>query len=277
MNPNDLSLSGSGAPTGDRLPVKLSDRQERIADMVRDADFLDVETLAGQFNVTTQTIRRDLNVLCDYGLARRRHGGVERPSTVGNLAYSSRQILNTKEKRTIAQAVARLVPNGASLAFSIGTTPELVAEALLGHEGLRIFTNNLNVAMLACTNRSFQVTVAGGTIRNGDRDVLGPEVERFFSGYRVDFGIFGVAGIEEDGALLDFSQDEVLARQAIRQHSRESFLVADFSKFSRRAHVRGGQIEDADHFFCDSPPPAPIVDRLAATGVALTVGDGGQP
>ena len=160
--------------------MTLTERQVQIAEMIRESDFLDVESLSGRFKVTTQTIRRDLTILCDQGLARRRHGGVEKPLNSDNLTYSSRQILHNGAKKAIAAAVARHIPNGASLAFSIGTTPEVVAEALLGHDSLRIFTNNLNVAVLACGNPGFEVTIVGGTIRNGDLDILGSEVSGFF-------------------------------------------------------------------------------------------------
>lgn len=252
----------------------LTERQIEIAEMVRESDFLNVESLANRFDVTSQTIRRDLNVLCDHGLARRRHGGVEKPLDLGNLAYQSRQILNNTAKKAIAREVAKRIPDGASIAFSIGTTPEIVAQELLAHVGLKIFTNNLNVAMLCCGNPTFEVTVVGGTVRNSDRDVLGAEVQHFFSGYKVDFGIYGVGGVEDDGTLLDFHADEVAARQAIRENSRKSFLVLDASKFTRPAHIRGGRIEEVDCVFCDRRPPAAIVDRLHDAGAELVVCDG---
>ncbi len=116
----------------------LSERQAQIARMVHEGDFLSVEYLAEHFTVTAQTIRRDINCLCDRGIARRRHGGVERPVRTGNDAYAWRQIHNVDAKRTIAREVARHVPDGVSLAFSIGTTPEIVAEALLAHDQLHI-------------------------------------------------------------------------------------------------------------------------------------------
>ncbi len=249
----------------------LSERQSQIARMVHENAFLTVERLAAQFEVTTQTIRRDINYLCDRGIARRRHGGVERPVRTGNDAYAWRQIVNADSKQTIACEVARHVPNGVSLAFSIGTTPEIVAEALLAHDHLRILTNNLNVAMLACTNPTFEITVAGGRLRNEDRDTLGPGMETLFTAHKVDIGIYGVAGVDEDGTLLDFYEEEVRARQIIRENSRESYLVLDSTKFGRAAHVRGGQIGEATKIFCERKPPEEIITRLALSGAELII------
>ncbi len=235
--------------------VDISKRQAEIAELVQKTGFASVEDLADRFDVTTQTIRRDVNGLCEMGLLRRTHGGVEPPVPAANIHYSTRQILNLPEKQLIAELVAGKVANKQSLAFSIGTTPEIVMQALSGHEQLAIFTNNLNVAFTASETPGFQVTIAGGRLRHGDRDILGASAQTFFSNYKVDIGIFGVAGVDQEGTLLDFHEDEVLARQSILANCRKSFLVLDHSKFGRDAHVRGGRLSDVDAIFTDRPLP----------------------
>ncbi|PLX41509.1 MAG: DeoR family transcriptional regulator [Hyphomicrobiales bacterium] len=254
--------------------MNLSERQAKIADLVRENGFLSVDALSGRFDVSTQTIRRDLNILCNFGLARRRHGGIEPTSDSGNLTYGSRQILARSAKQTIAREVAKHIPDGASLAFSIGTTPQLAAEALMHHDNLKIFTNNLNIAMLCCANPSFEVNIAGGRLRNSDRDILGPGLEPFLSSYMVDVGIYGVAGVSERGTLLDFYEEEVRARELIRANSRQTFLVLDHTKFKRVAHVRGGLISEASKVFCDAPPPQGILDILDGSDTELVICDG---
>lgn len=253
--------------------MNLTARQSSIVDIVQGEGFATVEALAGSFGVTTQTIRRDLRELCDRGVLRRRHGGVDLPVGAENLPYLTRQVLNLRQKRTIAALVADYVPDGASLAFSIGTTPEVVAQALLGHRGLRIFTNNINVAMVAAQNASFEVTVAGGRLRNSDMDVLGLSAEDFFAAYKVDFGVFGVGGVDSDGSLLDFTEDEVRVRQSIRDNSRQSLLVLDYTKFGRSAHVRGGSIEEISVVFCDQTPPPGIQALLARSQTKLILSE----
>lgn len=256
--------------------MQLTERQAQIAEMVRQQDFIRVEDLANRFRVTPQTIRRDINLLCERGIARRLHGGVQRLNIPGNVAYAWRQILNSDAKQTIAREVARHVPDGVSIAFSIGTTPEIVSRALLNHQHLRIFTNNLNIAVLACSNPTFEVTVAGGRLRNEDRDVLGTGMEAMFGAYKVDIGVYGVAGVDEDGTLLDFYEEEVRARQMIRENSRRAYLVLDYTKFGRAAHVRGGRIDEASKIFCDRLPPPAIVRLLERAGVELIVCEGGR-
>ena len=125
--------------------------------------------------------------------------------------------------------------------------------------------------MLACTNPTFEVTVAGGRLRNEDRDVMGSGMEALFEAYKVDIGIYGVAGVDEDGTLLDFYEEEVRGRQIIRENSRSAYLVLDHSKFGRAAHVRGGRIDEAAKIFCDRMPPAVIRDRIRRSGAQLVV------
>lgn len=111
----------------------LSERQAQIDEMLRQQDVIRVEGFAGHYDVPNQTIRRDLNLLCDRGLARHLHGGVQRMNLSGNVAYSWHQTLNSHAKHAIAREAARHVPDAVSLAFSIGTTPEIVSKELLDH------------------------------------------------------------------------------------------------------------------------------------------------
>ena len=245
------------------------DRARAIVELVRSDGFQAIDALAIQFRVTPQTIRRDVNLLCDRGLLRRRHGGVELPPEGENLAYPARQVLNIDAKRRIAQLVAREVPEGASLFFGIGTTPEQCALALADHSGLRVMTNNLNAALALSRNASCEITVAGGRLRNLDRDVVAGDAHGFFSRFAVDIGIYGVGGVAEDGTLLDFSTDEVTVRSELAQHCRQRFLVLDHSKFGRGATVRGGHVAEASVVFTDRPVPAAIAQQLHDAGVRL--------
>jgi len=259
-----------------RLAIEINPRQARIRELISDGSFLTVDELAQRLNVAPQTIRRDVNALCDLGLARRRHGGVERQVESGNLAYAARRQMNQTAKQLIAAKVAQRIPDNASVSFGIGSTPAMVADALLKHQGLRIFTNNLSAALIATNGEGFDVNIAGGHIRNSDQDITSVSAESFFSGYRTDFGIFGVGGVDDDGCLLDFSEEEVRIRERIRENCRESILVLDVTKFERPAHVRGGWLHDADTIVCDAPPPQPLSDSLAKHGRTLIVCDSAE-
>ena len=246
-----------------------SERQLEIIRTVTESGFSAIDALSEQFNVSTQTIRRDVNALCELGELRRVWGGVEPPPVSGNLLYAKRKIMNVTAKRQIAFEVAKHIPDGSTIALSIGTTPEMVIEALQEKANLKVFTNNLNVAMQASERHDWSVTIAGGSVRPGDKDILGSDVEAFFDRFEVDFGIFGVAGVTPDGGLLDFSEAEVGSRRAIMKNSRKSFLVMDHTKFGRAAHVRGGHLSDVSCIVCDEPIPHPFESGLGSASVII--------
>lgn len=248
-------------------------RQSQIVELVRQEGYVTVETLADRFQVTPQTIRRDISLLQDRALLRRFHGGVTAPGSVENFAYSTRQILCLDEKRRIARLVARQVPDNASLFLNIGTTTEEVARALLGHRGLRVITNNINVANILYSNASCEVIVAGGVVRARDGGIVGEATLDFVRQFKVDVGIIGISGIDGDGTLLDYDYREVRVARAIIDNSRQVFLVTDHTKFGRNAMVRLASIGEIHALFTDRAPPAPFSEAIAATTCRVHVAD----
>ena len=254
----------------DSPTMNLSPRQLELVDEVQRLRSASVEALAERFGVTLQTVRRDVRLLAEAGLLTRFHGGVRVPSsTTENIAYRQRQQLNDTAKRNIARAVAQAVPSGSSLIINIGTTVEGIARELLGHKGLRVITNNLNVAAILADNPDCEVIVAGGVVRSRDRGIVGEVTVDFIKQFKVDIGLIGISAIEADGTLRDFDYREVKVARAIIEHSREVWLAADHSKFNRPAMVELGRLDQVDTLFTDLPPPEPFPALLAEAGVNL--------
>jgi DeoR family glycerol-3-phosphate regulon repressor len=252
-------------------PKDADDRHAKILALVNQRGFVTNETLAKDFGVTVQTIRRDLITLADAGKIARFHGGAGLPSSIENIAYSTRKVLNLDEKKRIARLVAQHIPSHSSLFINIGTTTEAVARELLNHQDLRFITNNLNVALLLAAKPDFSVVIAGGTVRSRDGGVVGQSANDMIAQFRVDYAVIGISGIDEDGTLLDYDYDEVRASQTIVSNAREVFLVADHTKFSRRPMVRAGSITDVSALFTDQPVSKRIKALLDAEGVKVHV------
>ena len=184
--------------------AKLNPRQQGIMDLAQQKGFVSIEELTQVFDVTPQTIRRDINELCSRDLLLRYHGGAGLASSVENVEYAQRQVLCREEKEQIARLVARHIPDKASLFINIGTTNEAIARALTDHRGLRVITNNLNVAALLGSNSECEVILAGGVVRSRDLGIIGEATIDFIRQFKVDFGIIGISGIDNEGTLLDF-------------------------------------------------------------------------
>ena len=247
-------------------------RQIDLLEAVRARGSATVDQLAALLGVTPQTLRRDVQRLADKGLLTRFHGGVRVPSsTIENIGYQQRETLHAEGKARIARAVAREVPDNCSLILNIGTTTEAVAKALMRHSGLRVITNNLNVAAILSDNANCEVIVAGGSVRSRDRAIVGEATIDFIRQFKVDIALIGVSSIESDGTLRDFDLREVKVAQTIIAQAREVWLAADASKFNRPAMIEVGTLAQIDRLFTDAPPPPPFADLLAHAQVRLDI------
>lgn len=251
--------------------MKQTERHARIIEIVNNSGFATIEELATKFDVTPQTIRRDLKELDSEHKIQRFHGGAGLSSTILNTPYSNRKVAFLKEKQRIAEKVASEIPDQSSIFINIGTTTEAIAQALLGHRELTIITNNLHVASIMSTKDDFKIIIAGGVVRNRDGGVMGEATIDFVSQFKVDFAIIGISGIDDSGDLLDFDYQEVRVSKAIIQNSRNIFLAADHSKFGRDAMTRLGNISEVHHVFTSAEPPEAIKHILNKKGVILSV------
>ena len=250
----------------------LSKRQQDIIDVAQDNGFVTVEKLVKSFKVTPQTIRRDLTYLSDNLYLARTHGGAFFQSGVANVSHYYRKTIAQKEKEAIASSVSSIIPNNASLVFNIGTTAEQVAKNLIStHKGLKIITNNINIVNIASYSKECEVWVAGGKLRSGDGGVVGSISSKFITNFKIDYAIVGISAIDEEGSLLDFDYEELQVSQSIYKQSRKVILVADATKFDRKAPYVTGNLRDVDFFVTDLKPSNKIVKICKESNVDLII------
>lgn len=249
--------------------MKQTQRHDAIIDLVKKQGYVSTEELVEQFAVSPQTIRRDLNDLADQKMILRHHGGAALPSSSVNTSWQDRKANQAMEKERIARKVASQIPNGSALFIDIGTTPEAVAHALLNHEDLRVVTNNLNVANTLMAKENFRVILAGGELRSRDGGIIGEATMDFISQFRLDYGILGISGIDNDGSLLEFDYHEVRTKRAIIENSRHVILVVDHTKFGRNAMVNMGSISMVDAVYTDAMPPAGVMQVVTENKIQL--------
>lgn len=239
--------------------------------MTRRNGRVDVETLSRQFDLTPQTIRKDLNDLCDRQLLQRVHGGAVYPSGVANFDYEARRLTAAGSKRLIGEKAASLIADNSSVMLNIGTTTEQVALALRRHQGLMVITNNINVANILRSSTTTEVVIAGGVVRHADGGIVGEATIDFVRQFKVDYAVIGASAIDRDGTILDFDLREVKVSQAIITHARKTILVADVLKFERSAPVRIADFSMIDVLVTDAEPPREILNVCRDKDVELFV------
>jgi DeoR family glycerol-3-phosphate regulon repressor len=247
----------------------MQSRHDLILGIARQRGKVNATTLSDELGVAVQTIRRNLRQLCDAGLLERVHGGAILPSGVRNIGYGDRRALGRDAKQRIAARAARLIPDNASLFLNIGTTTEAVANALLSHQNLMVITNNLNVANILARNPSCEVIVAGGTLRRADGGLVGDLAALAIQRFKVDIAVIGASAIDLNGDLLDFDPEEVRVSRQILDAARSSILVADKSKFTRKAPVRIGSVSEVGGFVTDGIPSEQLINACRDWNTAL--------
>lgn len=253
--------------------MELTGRQQDILTAARTEGRVGVDMLAQTFAVTPQTIRRDLNDLCQRGLLSRVHGGAMPANSVSNVAYEERRNLASEEKRLIGAATAALIPENCSVMLNIGTTTEQVARALTDHGGLVVITNNLNVINILNRTPNKELILAGGVVRQADGGIVGEAAVDFIRQYKADIAVIGASAIDSDGAILDYDQREVSVARAILESARKVILVADHLKFERTAPMRICGLDRIDIFVTDRLPPLEFVRACKAHGVMIEILD----
>jgi DeoR/GlpR family transcriptional regulator of sugar metabolism len=224
--------------------LNRSDRLEKIRTLLTTSGRLSAAQLAGQMGVTAMTIRRDLAALESAGLLTRTHGGcVLHSPFVAELSFPVKQRHRQAHKTAIASAVTRLLRRGESVYLDSGTTALQVARSLPPNLGLRVFTNNLRVAMELFGREGLDVFVYGGSLARRNPDLVNETALAQVKEYRLDVAVVG-------GDALDPSRGEfyaadnasaALSRAAQRQADRV-IVVMDSSKLGKRGLAVAGRL-----------------------------------
>lgn len=251
---------------------RLSNRQNDILARISARGAQQIDRLAQEYGLTTQSIRRDINVLCALGLARRLHGGVDLPVMPQNTPINARAGLNGEAKRRIAAGIAQDIPDGSTVFLGIGTTVRYTAEALRGHRRLTVVTNNVEAALILGDAEGIELHLTGGVWRANDRDMVGPETIRYFEKFHATHAVVGAGGLHPTSGALDFSYEDAQVTTAILQNSRRRYLAADVSKWTRTAAVRVASLAEFTYFVTDAmPPQAATRQSLTESGVEIVV------
>ncbi|PKR55597.1 DeoR/GlpR family DNA-binding transcription regulator [Thalassospira marina] len=258
-------------PTTNASLTDPSPRQNEILQIIRDQGFATLEALAETFNVSTQTIRRDVIDLSKQGFLQRFHGGAGLPNNMVRLGHEQKNRLSPEAKQHIGEYTACLIPNGASVFLDVGTTVEAVARSLGNHRNLRLVTNSMLSAAIISAQSHQEIHVIGGIIYGNDGSMVSNDAPAAIRRFAFDYCVIGCSGFDKDGAPLDHDRQKVAIKNAAIRSSRHNILVADHSKFNSHPFMRIAEATDFKSFVTDLPPPAQIQDGLTRAGTKIIV------
>jgi DeoR family transcriptional regulator, glycerol-3-phosphate regulon repressor len=256
-----------------RTMLQLSRRQNEILDVLAQHGYVAIEEMVAAFNVTPQTLRRDLQVLSDRGLLRRHHGGASANLSTINADYGQRHVELEAEKASIGRAAAELVTPGSSLFLTPGTTVDALAKAIAERRpsGLRVVTNSTIAAAILedCPGISIQVT--GGLWMRHNRSLSGIPAVATVESYRCDLHLTSVGAIDPEGNLLEYRDEEAAVARAMLRNARRRVLLADHTKFSRAAMCRLAHLSEVSTLITDRKPSPATARVIKEAGCQLIV------
>jgi DeoR/GlpR family transcriptional regulator of sugar metabolism len=222
--------------------------------------------------VDASTIRRDLDALTRDGHVRRTHGGARLTSGAIDLPYEIKQGERLAAKEAVGRAAAALVADGQSLAIDSGSTTYQLALALRARRDLTIVTNDLRVAELVSGFPSVRLLVTGGELLRSTFTLYGERAVAFVEELSVDFAFLGADAIDAEAGITNTNTIEVGLKRAMLAVAGATAVLADSSKFGRRALVRVAEAAEIDRIITDDELPddvaAPFGDALERVPVA---------
>ena len=254
-----------------------SQRRQAILAAVRAEDAASAEALARQFDVSVETIRRDLRALHSDGLLERVYGGATRSSGRSSEgSFSARSVRNIERKRAVAALAASLIEPDDTVVIDVGTTALEVARALPPPFHGRVLTNSVPVAMVLAERSDIDLMLCGGQVRPGDAACSGAHAEAFFGEFYADKAFRGSGGVHPEAGLTDYDPPEVVIRRTIIAHTASSYVLADSSKLGTIAVHRVCALDKITAVITDDHG-GDAVTNLRTAGVTVLCAPSTQP
>jgi DeoR family transcriptional regulator, fructose operon transcriptional repressor len=255
-------------------PLYAEERQHAIAALVNRRGRVAVTGLAEEFGVTTETVRRDLDVLERSGMLRRVHGGAVPAGALAlvETGYGERTGQFAREKARIADAALQLLPGTAgSIILDGGSTTAALAERLPADRRLLAVTNAVPITARLTGAPGVAVHVLGGRIRGLTQCAVGESATRALADLRVDVAFLGTNGISPHHGFTTPDDAEATVKRAMVRAGQRVVVLADSSKLGRESLVRFAALEDVDVLVTDDGADEPTVASLQDAGIEVIV------
>lgn len=250
-------------------------RRDRILAALRISPHVRIADLAETFEVTTETIRRDLDALSALGLVSRAHGGASaRPMGV-QPSHHERGSEYVEERGMIGAAAAALVAPGEVVMIDAGSTTLQLARHLNNGDlsndslGLTVVTNCHPVAA-ALGKRQVRIVVCPGEFDEREAGVFGTDTVDFLRRFHANKAFIGASGIAADG-FCDVNRGAAWVKRTMLERAEETWLLADHSKFGRRLLEIVASLDALTGIVVDRPPSGVLATALERQGVRVVV------
>jgi DeoR family transcriptional regulator, glycerol-3-phosphate regulon repressor len=255
-------------------------RLTAIAQLLDAKAFWTISELAGRFEVSEETIRRDARHLEQSGVVQKMHGGISAAGNRIEAPYQIRLRENVAAKQSMARTAAALVREGMTLLLDSGTSSHWLARSLAHVQSLTIVTNSVEVAHEVLGHPGQRLLLAGGPVNQAYRAAFGPEASDFCRRFAPDLTILSMSTADAERGFLDFDPDEAAFKKTLLERARRVVVLADHAKFARPGFIQVASFTDVQDLVTDREPPASIMQAASLSGTRIHIGEdapGDQP
>jgi DeoR/GlpR family transcriptional regulator of sugar metabolism len=248
--------------------LKPRDRQSRILDVVARDGETTVDALALSFNVSAETIRRDLTVLAETGALQKVHGGARRLRLYAEGSFQERMADHAQAKAIIAEKLAGVIEPGETLFMDTGSTTLIAAEALVRVPRLTVITNSLRIAQVMGRGEGTRVFLLGGRLAPDNAETVGAMALDHIARFQADLAVVSPAALDAQGPM-NADPDEAEVSRAMIAASARTILLAHAAKIGRKAAFRICRMDEVGMLVTDEQTGDAFAAALAAAGVEI--------
>jgi DeoR/GlpR family transcriptional regulator of sugar metabolism len=229
-----------------------------------------VSELADKYDVTEETIRRDLEKLEADGYAKKTYGGAVRSDNItGELPYTVRKQTNVTGKRYIAELIGGLIEDGDRLLLDSSTTALFTVKSICSKHNLTLVTNSVEILLDLPQNNDWNIISTGGRLKNGSLALVGTPAEKMIRSYHVHIAICSSKGIDMNMGVSDSNEEDARIKEAIFAAADRKILAIDSTKFDRRSFIKVFSVSDIDTVVTDAKPSDEWIEFFEKNQVEL--------
>lgn len=229
-----------------------------------------VTDLSREFDVTEETIRRDLEKLDNEGLAKKTYGGAVINQNLNiDLPFNVRKRANVELKQKIAEKIAEMIHDGDYIMLDASSTAILVTKFILDRKNITLITNSVEVMLELADKSDWNIFSTGGLLKKGALSLVGASAERMISSFHVDLAVCSSKGIDLNVGVTDSNESDSEIKRAIFGAANRKILAVDSTKFDKISFVRVCDISDVDTIVTDSQPSERWIEYFKDKDVEL--------
>ena len=252
---------------GWKIMLAIERRNAILAKLKEDRKVV-VSDLSELYNVTEETIRRDLEKLEAEGLAKKTYGGaVINESLNVELPYIVRKKSNVAGKQVIGKLLAKMISDGDHIILDASSTALFVAKSIKNKKNLTVITNSIEIMIELSDRKGWKILSTGGLMKDGALSLVGYQAIRMINSFNVDKAVFSVKGIDIRHGMTDSNESEAQVKMALIQAAKKKILAVDSSKFNKISFTKVGEIKDVDMVITDRKPSDEWLSKFEAEGI----------